>query len=114
MAVQEDEPPGIDIDINAISAVFSQHLVLKTLHSEDVLLLWAELCKGIDDGGFPSILEAKHSDDNEVSVIGHKLIDAITEDMILIHKLDSLSQLGDSFVTHRISSVDYFGDSWRL
>ena len=114
MAVQEDEPPGIDIDINAISAVFSQHLVLKTLHSEDVLFLWAELSKGIDDGGFPSILQAKHSDDNEVGVVSHEVIDAITEDMILINKLDSLSQLGDSFVTHRISPVDHFGDSWRL
>ena len=58
LAVKKDDPPVGDKDINAISAVLSQHLVFKVLHPENFFTLcsWVGSCQGVQQGALPHVL----------------------------------------------------------
>ena len=63
MTVQQNHPPRVYININAIGAVLPQHLVLEVLDSEDLLgLRLAELGQVVEDSGLARVLETKHPD----------------------------------------------------
>ena len=58
LAVKKDDSPVGDKDINAVSAVLSQHLVLKVLHPEDFFPLcsWVGSSQGVQQGALPHVL----------------------------------------------------------
>ena len=87
MTVQQYHPPRVHVNINAIGAVLPQHLMLEILDSEDLLgLRLAELGQVVEDGGLAGVLETKHPDHQEVSVVSEVVSDTITETVILINQ----------------------------
>ena len=58
LAIQKNDPPVGDIDVNSVSAVFSKHLVLKVLHPENLFTICSRIhsCQRVDQGALPHVL----------------------------------------------------------
>ena len=63
LAIQKNDPPIGDIDVNSVGAVLSQHLVLKVLHPENLFTICSRIhsCQCVDQGALPHVLKNRTS-----------------------------------------------------
>ena len=60
--------------------------MLVGLHSEEVIIIFTQLCQTVQDRGFPGVLKSDDPDDEEVRVVSEKFRNAVAKYMILVNK----------------------------
>ena len=66
--------------------------MLVGLHSEEVIIIFTQLCQTVQDRGFSGVLKSYDANDEEVRVISEKFRNTVAKYMILVNKFKCLSQ----------------------
>ena len=92
----------------------TQHLVLKILNPEDILVIRTELGQTVENCGLASILKSKHTNYNKISVVSQEIRYSVTKNVILVNELEWLLQFGDLLSTAGVSPDDGLADCGGL
>ena len=60
--------------------------MLVRLHSEEVIIIFTQLCQTVQNRRFPGVLKSYDANDEEVRVVSEKFRNTVAKYMILVNK----------------------------